>query len=94
MVQVLGSIQDERTFSNFSFMKNKLLEVVNNSFRLVLKCLVIIFSHCLTSHMMVQLHYGRSDNEILGSIVNLIYGFGGLCSSCRIMYVKSFANLV
>ncbi len=24
MVQMLGSVQDERTFNNFSFMKNKL----------------------------------------------------------------------
>jgi hypothetical protein len=34
------------------------------------------------------------DNEVLGSIVNLIFGFGGFCSSCKIMYVKSFANLI
>jgi hypothetical protein len=34
------------------------------------------------------------DNEILGSIVNLISGFGGLCSGYKIVYVKSFASLV
>jgi len=34
------------------------------------------------------------DNEVLGSIVNLIFGFGGFCSSGRIVYVKSLANLV
>jgi hypothetical protein len=32
-----------------------------------------------------------SDN---GSIVNLISSFGGLCLGCRIVYVKSLANLV
>jgi hypothetical protein len=35
-----------------------------------------------------------SDNEILGSIVNLISSFGGFCLGCIIVYVKNLANLV
>lgn len=31
----------------------------------------------------------RGDNEILGSFVNLISGFGGLCSGCRIVCQES-----
>jgi hypothetical protein len=34
------------------------------------------------------------DNKVLGSIVNLIFGFGGFCSSCRIVYVKNLVDLV
>jgi hypothetical protein len=34
------------------------------------------------------------DNKVSGSIVNLIFGFGGFCSGCRIVYVKNLADLV
>jgi len=94
MVEVLGFVEDERTFNNLSFMKNKLWNQLTTHLNLCVK----MFSHNFFT--LSNFPYDDAcvmeggDNEVSGWIVDLISGFRGFCSSCRLVYVKSLADLV
>jgi len=51
--------EDERTFSNFFSWRTTFETSYQLTWTCVLGCLFKKKSHCLTSHMMMQLHYGR-----------------------------------
>jgi hypothetical protein len=84
-LQVLESIENERTFSNLSFMKNKLQNQLIIHLVCVLGCLVIIFLFCPISIMMKQLHCARRwqwniSRHVILILVLLIF--------CKILYMK------
>jgi len=98
MVEVLESIEDERTFNNLSFMKNKLWNQLTTRLELCVKMFSENFfalsNFPYDDAIVLWKEVTRGDNEISGWILDLIFGFGGLCSSCKIVYVNSLVNLV
>jgi hypothetical protein len=85
MLQVLKSIEYERTLNNLSFMKNKLQNQPIIHLVCVLGCLVIIFLFCPISIMMMQLHCGRRWQWNISRHVMFILD---LLICCKILYMK------
>jgi hypothetical protein len=85
MLQVLKSIAYERTFSNLSFMKNKLQNQPIIHLVCVLGCSIIIFLFSPISIMMKQLHCGRRWQWNISRHVMLILV---LLICCKILYMK------
>jgi hypothetical protein len=59
MVQVLGLVEDERTFSNLAFMKNKLHNQLTTHFDLCVQMFTQNFTMSLIFCMMPPLQLGR-----------------------------------
>jgi hypothetical protein len=83
MVQVLGLVEDERTFNNLAFMKSKLGNIITTHLNLCVRMFTQNFYNVSNFHMMQPLQNGKKSALDTMQIVRF-FSFQPLLASCKL----------